>query len=275
MPKNNLIIFHKLSAFVKKDFLIDSSYKFSFFLSWLDTFFQVIIFYFISKFLTVTNSPYLTEYGGQYFPFVFIGLILSGYLTTSLLSFSNNIRNEQMSGTLEVIMATPTKCTTKIIFMSFWSFIANSIKNLVYLLIGFYFFCFDLTKANFFSAAVILVLTIISFSSIGIVSAGFIIIFKKGDPVVWLSNLFSGIFGGVFFLVALLPKNLWIIASFLPMNYALRALRHALLQGYTLNMLLPDIKALLIFCIILLPLSLWVFGCAVKRAKIAGSLGHY
>ncbi len=172
-------------------------------------------------------------------------------------------------------MVTPTKCTTNISFMSLWSFISNSMKSFLYLFFGFYFFGFDLTKANFFSALIILILTIISFSSVGIISASFVIFFKKGDPIAWLVSLFSSLFGGVFFPIKLLPKDFWIISNLLPMTYALRALRHALLQGYSCNMLLPEISALLISCLVLFPLSLVIFNYAIKKAKNAGNLGYY
>ncbi len=52
-------------------------------------------------------------------------------------------------------------------------------------------------------------------------------------------------------------------------------MRHALLQGYSLEALAPDLFALIIFSIVMLPLSMLAFRYAVKRVKIDGSLTQY
>jgi ABC-2 type transport system permease protein len=52
-------------------------------------------------------------------------------------------------------------------------------------------------------------------------------------------------------------------------------MRLALLQGASWSQLAPDILALVIFALILLPLSLTAFRYAVHRAKVEGSLTHY
>ena len=162
-----------------------------------------------------------------------------------------------------------------IISMAFWNFLFASISMLIYLFFGVFFFGVDLTSANIPAVILILVMTIISFSSIGIISASFVMIFKKGDPVTWLISLFSAFFGGVYFPVAILPKTLQIVSHLLPMTYALRALRYALLRGYAFNKFAYDMGVLLIFCIVFFPLSLLIFKYAVKKAKIKGSLAHY
>jgi ABC-2 type transport system permease protein len=269
------ILSHKVFAFIKRDFLTELSYRLQFVLSWLGIFLSVLIFYYISRLFEKTESPYLTEYGGKYFPFVFIGIAFSGYLALALGSFSANIRREQLTGTLEAMLVTPTKLSTIIISISLWNFIFNSISILIYLLFGVCFFGIDLTGANFFSAAIILILTVLPLCSIGIISAAFIMVFKRGDPIVWFINLFSGLFGGVYFPIAILPDSLRIVSYFLPITYSLKALRYALLRGYSFKMLLPEIAVLFAFSIVLLPLSISIFKYATKKAKVAGSLTHY
>jgi ABC-2 type transport system permease protein len=75
--------------------------------------------------------------------------------------------------------------------------------------------------------------------------------------------------------VAILPAWLQIFAYLLPITYALRAMRGALLAGATWSVLAPDLLALCLFCLVLLPLSLWVFRFAVDRARAEGTLAHY
>jgi ABC-2 type transport system permease protein len=262
-------------AFIKKDILIEFSYKLQFILSWLGIFLSLLVFYYISKLFPSGKSPYLAEYGGEYFPFVFIGIMFSGYLALALGSFSANIRNEQLTGTLEAMFLTPVKPSVIISSISLWKFIFNSIGIIVYLLFGVCVFGINLGKANLMGALLILLLTIISLSGIGVISASFTIVFKRGDPVCWILNLLSAFFSGVYFPLGLLPDNLRRISDFIPVTYSLRGLRNALLRGEGFTALLPDIIAMSIFCIILFPLGLLVFNYAVKRSKAAGSLSHY
>ncbi|MDD5355411.1 MAG: ABC transporter permease [Candidatus Omnitrophica bacterium] len=265
----------KMAAFIKKDFLIYTSYRFAFILNLLSIVFTMANFYFAAKIFGQGPVPYLKEYQTGYFSFVVIGLALSAYLYTALHSFSGNIRQEQIIGTLEAMLVTPTKTPIIIIALSLWDFIFTSITAVAYLLFGALFFKMDLSHMNLLAALIIIILTIICFSSIGMISASFIMVFKKGDPVDWLIAGFSGFFGGVFFPVELLPQAVRAVSYLIPITYSLRALRHALLQGYSCKVLMPDMGMLLLFCIILLPLGIWMFKYAVKRAKVDGSLAYY
>lgn len=267
--------FQKILACIKRDFLTEISYKFSFFLNILGIFVSVVTFYFIAQIFGKGASPYLAEYGGEYFPFVLVGIAFSGYFSTALKSFSFNVRREQFLGTLEAMLITPTRIATIIFASSLWDFLFSSITVLIYLFFGIRFFGLRLINPNFFLAGVILILTVICFSSIGIISAGFIMLFKKGDPVTWLITTFSSLLGGVYFPIKIMPEAVQKLAAFIPLNYSLRSIRLILLKGAGLHQVISDILALLVFILVLLPLGIIVFNFAVKRAKMEGSLTHY
>jgi ABC-2 type transport system permease protein len=144
----------------------------------------------------------------------------------------------------------------------------------VYLLLGIL-LGVNMTNANILGALVILVLTIICFSSIGILSASFIMVFKRGDPINMLLMGTSELFGGVLFPIEVFPAWLQSISHLLPMTYAVNGMRHALLQGYSLSNLSPDILTLGLFSLILVPASLFVFDRAVMKVKAEGGLVQY
>jgi ABC-2 type transport system permease protein len=266
---------HKILAFIKRDFLMEWSYRFSFCLNILGIFVSVVTFYFIAKILGEGASPYLSEYGGEYFPFVLIGIAFSGYFSTALKSFAFNIRREQFLGTLEAMLITPTKISTVILASSLWDFLFASITVLIYLFFGIFFFGLKLFQPNIFLAGIILILTIICFSGIGMISAGFIMLFKKGDPITWLISTFSSLLGGVYFPIEILPQTAQKLSAFIPITYALRSIRLILLQGASAEKVVFDIFILLAFVVVLLPIGILVFKFAVKMAKIEGSLTHY
>ena len=268
-------IYKKALNFVKRDFILATSYRFAFLLQLFGILFSVLTFYFLAQMFGDAAIPYLEPYGGDYFSFVLIGIAFSTYLTTGLTSFSGSIRNEQMMGTLEAMLVTPTKTSLIIIFSSLWNFIFASIRVLAYLLIGVFLFDVNMSNANLVGALITLILTIICFSSLGIISASFIMVLKQGDPINWAFSALSGLLGGVFYPITVLPQWLQMFSYILPITYSLNAMRLALLQGYSLEALAPDILALMLFSVVMLPFSIMAFRYAVRRAKVDGSLTQY
>jgi len=267
-------ILRKAHSFIKRSYMLQMSYKLEFFLRLFFAFFNILTYYFVAKLVGTAGAPYLKPYGGDYFSFVLIGVAFSTYLMVSLRGFSESIRDEQMMGTLEAMLVTPTDTTTVITLSALWSFIVASVRVFFYLLIGLL-LGVNMTGANVFGAFIILILTILCFSSIGILSASFIMIFKRGDPINMFFMSTSELFGGVLFPIEVFPWWLQIVSSVLPMTYSLNGMRHALLQGYSMQSLAPDILILILFSLILLPLSLFTFRYAVGRVKDEGTLVQY
>jgi ABC-2 type transport system permease protein len=261
-------------AFLIRDYLDESSYRVAFVIQLLNIVFSVGVFYFISLLVGDSAEPYLSDYGGDYFSFVLIGIAFSGYFGVGLSSFSNRLRQAQTTGTLEAMLATPARLSEIIISSSLWEYIMTTLRVVVYLAVGVLLMNANL-NGNIFAATVILILTIITFSSLGIISASFVMVLKRGDPVAWAFSAVSTLLGGVYYPITILPDWLQMLARLLPITYALEGMRLALLQDASVNEILPQIVALIIFSVILLPGSLFSFRYAVKRAKIEGSLTHY
>jgi len=74
--------------------------------------------------------------------------------------------------------------------------------------------------------------------------------------------------------VSVLPASLQCLARLLPVTYSLEGMRDALLAGASFSQLWPVVRALLIFAVVLLPLSSFVFAWALRRTKITGTLTH-
>ncbi len=265
----------KALAFLACDLRLELSYRFSFFLQFFGIFMSVFVFYFLGRLVGPAASPYLKEYGGNYFAFVLVGIAFSGYFGTGLNSFASNIRQAQTTGTLEAMLVTPTPVSLIVLSSALWDYFMVTFQVLVYLGIGVLFLGLDLSHTNVPAALATLALTIVSFSSIGIIAASFIMVLKRGDPVTWLFNSVSSLLGGVYYPITVLPGWLQFVAALLPVTYALRALRLSLLQGASITQLLPDLMVLAGFGVILMPVSLVTFRWAVQRAKVDGSLTHY
>jgi ABC-2 type transport system permease protein len=262
-------------AFLQRDLRSELSYRFAFALQLAGILFNVAVFYFLAQLLGEAAVPYLQPYGGDYFAFVLIGIAFVRYFGVGLSSFASSLRHAQTTGTLEAMLATPTNLSLIILSSAQWSYLITTLQVLVYLLVGVLFLGVDLGRGNYPAALLILLLTVFTFSSLGILAASFIMVLKRGDPITWVFSAVSALLGGVYYPIAVLPAWLRPLSNLLPITYALRGLRMALLQGASFRQLLPDVLALLAFSVVLLPLSLYAFRYAVRRARLEGSLTHY
>jgi len=269
------VFLRKAAAFVKRDFLTEISYKSAFLMNIIGIFFSVLTFFFIAKLFGKAAAPHLQEYGGDYFPFVLIGIAFSTFLGVGLGSSAAAIRQEQMLGTLEAMLITPTRASAVTIYLSLWNFIFSAFNILIYLLIGRFVFGLKFSVSQPLLILLILFLTILSFSSIGIISSSFVMIFKRGDPVNWIVTSSFELLGGIYYPITILPEPLQVISNLLPITYALKALRGVLLAGYSFVQVKTEIMALLAFAVILFPLAILFFEFALKWAKKDGSLGQY
>lgn len=269
------IIYCKIKAFIYRDFISDATYKAAFILQIFGMFLSVLIYFFLSRMMGDIGVEYLKPYGGNYFAFVLIGIAFFSYLNISVKGLAAIIREGQMLGTLEAILVTPTSIPTVIFSSSLYGFFWATFEVVAYLLFGAVCFDVNLGQANLTATLMILFLTIISFSGLGIMSASFIMVLKRGDPIGWLFTSVSGLLGGLYFPTTVLPEWLQTAAKFLPVTHSLEGMRLAMLKGYTVSQLEPTVLILCGFSAVILPASILVFQQAVRKAKQDGSLTHY
>lgn len=262
-------------AFLRRDAAIWASYPLARLLDVLAIFFSCATFYFLSRLLGSTHLPALDAYGGDYFAFVLIGIAFSTYQGIGLTSMSHSLRTEQYLGTLEAALSTPITMPRFVIGSILWDFLYATIETLLYLAIGMAFFGFSVKESGWLPALLILLASMLAFSSLGALSAAFILRFKQGDPIAWFLGTLSELLGGVYFPLVVLPAWLQEVSWFIPMTHALEGLRLSLLQGAELSQVFGHFLWLLAFSAALLPLSLLALRWAFRQSQKEGSLAHY
>jgi ABC-2 type transport system permease protein len=266
----------KLIAFLKRDWITETSYQFSFFLQIVWAFLSLGSYYFLARFIgNSMGAGSLSAYGGDYFSFVLIGVALSDYQLTSLDAFSRNLRESQLAGTLEALLGTQTSLTAIILYSAAYRFLWTSLWIVIYFILGFWLFDLHLSPKGIIAAALFLILSLLVFSSIGVFSASFIMVFKRGSPISLIFGALTHLVGGVLYPVSILPPWLRWVSDALPITYAIEGSRAALLQGAPWSQLWRSLFPLLIFASILLPFSLVSFHYAARHTRVAGTLGHY
>ncbi|MBU1863234.1 MAG: ABC transporter permease [Candidatus Omnitrophica bacterium] len=265
----------KIIALLKKDFLHETSYKLAFIFNIFTVVTTLLIYFFIDKLFGHTMTNHLEKFGVNYFSYVLVSMAVFSYIGVGIGSFSARIRTEQLQGTLESLLLTPTRMFTILLGMCVWNFIIATADLIIYILLGIFFFHIRFADLNIVSTLTILVLTVISFSSLGIISASFILVLKKGDPIGWIINTFEGLLGGVYFPITVMPLFLQWIAKCLPITHAIRGMELAVYKGYSLSQLTTEWGILLLLSVVFLPLSIASFTYALKKVRKQGGLSHY
>ena len=265
----------KLSAFFIRDFLEEMGYPLSFAMRWGGILFKLVTFFFLGKLVAGAILPQLAPYGGNYFPFVMLGLALASFQGVALTAISRNVLYGMYSGTLEAMLVTPTSLSTIVFASMLYQFLLALVEILLYLVFSFLFFGVSLGQANLPATAVLLALTLLAHLPIGILSAGCVLLIKRGDPVTLILGQVSALLGGVYFPLQVLPHWLQTVAQFLPFTHALEGLRQAVLNGKGLGELSNQVAILSLFAVVLLPLSLAFFAGTVRQAKRLGTLSQF
>lgn len=264
----------KVGAIFRRDAVVALSYPGNFALSWLGIVIEVVIAWYISR--LVPASPKFSPTGlvaVGYFQFLAVNSAFVHFQSAALNSFAESIRDAQLTGTLEIVLATPTRLTTLVLSSAVWSFTLTAMQTGLYLIVA-VMFGLDLSHVNFLTTIVFLVLTVAAVSPLGVLAAALSMVIKKTGPIEWLSTSSAALFGGVYLPLRSLPYALQVIGWCLPITHALNGFRAAA-AGVPLSAAAPDAIWLLAASLILMPFSLWVFAKAVGKARVDGTLSMY
>lgn len=272
-----ILFFRRVWAFIVRDWRLELSYRMQFFLRMLSILIVVTTLFFISKIFTGFTDPRFSQWRDPLAAWL-TGLAVLNYFMTGFSSLANAIRQEQVQGTLESVLMTPISVPTVIVASSAWDFVQATFFSFLYLFFGWLFFDVHY-RGSFLLALIFLLLTTVVLASLGILSASFAMVFKRGDPFGILLGTGSALFSGVFFPTQLIndyagPRVAG-VSRILPATYGLDGIRRVLIEGQTFSEVRDPLLALLVFLALLLPFSLWVFNRAVRRAKREGSLIQY
>jgi ABC-2 type transport system permease protein len=263
--------------FLRRDAKVAMSYRLQFFFNVAGVLSICFTFFFLSLMLERVQHGIgaLQKYGGRYFGFVLVGIAFSSFLDSALRTFGAAIRQAQMTGTLEAMLTTRTRIGPLIAGSAIYTLLFTTVRSGLFIFFGTAIFRVPVHLETWPGALAILVLTITSTLALGIFAAGFIVLFKQGDPVTAAIAGLSWLLSGILYPKEILP--LWVqeIAYYLPMTHTLESMRLVLLTGAEPGALSRSVVYLAIFSGVGIPVALLWFGHAVGRARIAGSLAKY
>lgn len=264
----------KIAAFFWRDFAIARGYRGALVLETLEALFGVATFFYLSRFVESPELERALPPGTNYFAFALVGFAFFDYLNVALSAFDSSIEEARQNRTLEALLVTQTPLPVILAGSAVYPFSAMALRTCVYLAWGALFFGFAPRAANWSAAVLVLLASILSFAGLGILSASYSVLFKKGNPAKWVVLGVSSLVAGLMYPVSVLPPYLQFLARLIPVTYSLEGMRAALLEGAGWGGIWRCVVALLVFAAVLLPVSFAVFAWALRRTKITGTLTH-
>ncbi|MER3426988.1 MAG: ABC transporter permease [Pyrinomonas sp.] len=267
-----ILLLRRVRAFVIRDFQLTVSYRVDFALRVLSVLLVVTTLFFIAQIFGGQSATPLAAWHDPLAAWI-TGLAVLNYFMTGFSSLANAVRAEQAQGTLESLLMTPINIPTLVIASSAWDFVQATFFSSLYIFFGWFLFGVRF-RGSFMLALAFLILTTMVLASIGILSASFAMVFKRGDPFSVFLGAGSALFSGVFFPTEFLG-DFRAVSRVLPPTYGLEGIRRVLIEGRSFAEVRDPFLALCAFLSVLLPFSLWVFSRAIARAKREGSLVQY
>jgi ABC-2 type transport system permease protein len=133
----------------------------------------------------------------------------------------------------------------------------------------------ELTRPNVPGALVVFALSMVIAVAAGIAIAAMQVAFQRGSGMVWLLSSLLWLLTGATFPISALPWPLRRLGELIPITYSFDGLRLALLRGADWAALARPLAILAAYAIVLLPISIWLFGRALRYARREGSLSYY
>jgi ABC-2 type transport system permease protein len=265
----------KLPAFVRRDVKIALSYRVAFASDMLGLAAQVVVFSFIAKLVEPDKLP---TYGGThvtYLEYVATGIVLNLALGVLLYRVAGAIRQEQLQGTLESLLATPTATATIQVGSVASTLLAVPVRATLTLggiavLFGLQF------DAGGIVPAALIVAALVPFAwGLGLATGAAIVTFRRGSGLLGAGTTLLGLASGAFFPLDLLPGWLAAIAEWNPLAIAINGVREVLLGGAGWSEALSDIAILVPLAGLTLAAGIGLFRLALDRERRRGTLGMY
>jgi ABC-2 type transport system permease protein len=215
---------------------------------------------------TNVDTAYLVLY-------LLIGTLVWRFLSTIFYWITEVISIERWEGTIEYTLMAPVRRITHMAGQTFFAMFYAMFFTGVILTVVSMILKVDLSGANLFSGAVMLLAGSFSFVGISVIASVLPLLFpERGAQMTHVMIALLLLISGVYYPVSVLPDFLQKLSVFSPATYVLEGVRKALLEGTNVAGLWPNIWPVLLFGAGLIPLGLWIFRQAEYYAKRKGKL---
>ncbi len=265
----------KLPSFLRRDFLVAWSYRMMFVTDVAALALQALSFYFIGL---MVDPGVLPTYGGSratYMEFVAVGIALGVFIQLGLSRVAAAIRDEQLMGTLESLLMTPTHVATVQLGSVVYQLVYIPIRTTLFFAVVAIAFGLSFEPAGLLPALAILLLFIPFVWGLGVASAAATLTFKRGSGGIGFGVTILTLFSGAYFPLDLLPGWATTLAELNPVAIAIEGMRETLLGGAGWSKAGQALLVIAPLSALSLAAGLLAFRASLRRERRRGTLGLY
>jgi ABC-2 type transport system permease protein len=260
-----------LVALARRDFVLRRSYRLAFAADLAFIVVELLLYYFISD---VVGPVPAADLGGapSYFAFAVAGIVMSLMVMSATTDVANRIREEQLTGTLELLCVQPMRVWQLGLGAAAFPLAFALVRAAIYLGIAVVALDLPAGETDLPGVAAMLISASVAFMAIGVLGAAATVVFKRGGAIAGVLVFGMTFVSGALFPISLLPDWLQAIGEAMPTRFAFDGLRAALYEngGWA-----DDAVVLIVMAAVAVPLSVWAFAHALTHAKRAGTLAQY
>jgi ABC-2 type transport system permease protein len=265
----------KLPAFVRRDFLTAWSYRMAFFSDIVNLIGQGLLFYFVGLMVDESKLP---SYGGaqvSYLEFAAVGMALSVFVQFGLQRVAAAVRAEQLMGTLESLLTSPTATPTIQVGSVAFDLVYLPLRLVLFLVSLAVAFGLAFQTSGILPAAAVLLAFLPFVWGLGVASAAMMLTFRRGAGVIGIGVVGMGLISGAYFPLSLLPGWLEATSAANPIAIAIDGMREALLGGAGWGAVTGALALLAPLSVVSLALGVTAFRLALRRERRIGTVGQY
>jgi ABC-2 type transport system permease protein len=253
---------HTAEGYVRIDLVEERMFPATSVMRYLAVGFPVLLYYFQSTYLGISD---------QLFAMMVIGTAVIAGLQDALTGLTSRLNFAMERGTLETYLVEPVPWALIPVAMNIWRSVAGGLLACFMVFLG-WLLGAPVNASAIPAALLVLFLGIVACNALGTFAASFIVLFKRGEPVVHLFGLASAILGGALFPIGVLPWWIRWLSYLMPHSYVISVERRLLMPGPPEPGLPTGVSVALL---VLLSVVTFVAGIAVfdRSLRLARELG--
>ncbi|RKX71052.1 hypothetical protein DRP53_02940 [candidate division WOR-3 bacterium] len=211
---------------------------------------------------------------GQYIPFVIIGAVVSTYMFSALYGIGNAFREESYWGTLEYLIGSPASKGFILLGKALSEGIFSTFFALSQLLFAIFLFGVKITLTKILPILLIMSFLLLALYGLGIGLAGLTLLIKESRGIIHSLDDILYLFSPIRYPVEVNPITKF-VSLFIPLTYALIAIRGILLLNKPFHLLITEMVALLLLDIGFLFFGFYTFNTLERKVRQTGTIGHH
>ena len=257
-------VLHTLEGYIRIDLVEERMFPAATVLRYLAVVFPVLIYYFQTTYLGMSPDVFMV---------MLVGIAVTAGLQDALTGLTSRLNFALERGTLETYLVEPVPWALIPVAMNIWRSFTGGVLAVVMVVIGVA-LGGPINLANIPLALLVLFLGVVACNAVGTFAAAFIVLFKRGEPVVMLYSLAASVVGGALFPISVLPDWIRWISYLVPHSYVISAERQLLLQTPPPGEMSAglSIGILAVFCVVTFTIGLFLFDRALRLARRLGIL---